>query len=256
MDYLRHYNLLVEKAKNRILDSKSETHHIVPRCMGGSNDASNLVDLTPEEHYVAHQMLVKLNPGNLKLLFAANMMTVSNSGQVRNNKQYGWLKRQLAEARTGQPGRKWTDEEKKKRSDEYKGRPGKLHSEESKKKIGKSSLGRTHTLESKDKISKAGSGKIRTEETKNNISHALLGKPKSEEAKKNMRKPKQNYTSKKGIPTGIATTGCFNKGNEPWNKGKEHPCNEDTKLKIKEANSGRKRVYKEDGSWSMIKAGV
>lgn len=256
MDYQKHYGALIGRAKTRNKQKGYERHHVIPRCLGGTDDKTNLVYLKPEEHYVAHQLLVKLNPGNLKLLFAANMMTVSNSGQVRNNKQYSWLKRQLTEARTGQPGRKWTDEEKKKRSDEYKGRPGKLHSEESKKKIGKSSLGRTHTLESKDKISKAGSGKIRTEETKNKISQALLGKPKSEEAKKNMSKPKQNYTSKKGIPTGIATTGCFKKGNEPWNKGKEHPCNEDTKLKIKEANSGRKRVYKEDGSWTMIKEGV
>lgn len=245
----------MERARFRISDSKAETHHIIPRCMGGNNDKSNLVELTPEEHYVAHQLLVKMNPRNIKLLYAANMMTVGNSGQVRNNKQYGWLKRQLSEARIGQPGRRWTDAEKEARSEKYKGRNGKLHSDETKKKIGKASSGRIHTAESKEKISKSGSGKKRTEETKYNISQALTGKPKSEEAKKNMRKPKENFISRKGVATGIITAGCFKKGSIPWNKGKEHPCKEDTKLKIKEANSGRKRVYKEDGTWIMIKTG-
>src|SRR5690606_18164981 len=106
----------------------------------------------------------------------------------------------------------------------YKGRNGKLHSDETKKKIGKASSGRIHTAESKEKISKSGSGKKRTEETKYNISQALTGKPKSEEAKKNMRKPKENFISRKGVATGIITAGCFKKGSIPWNKGKEHPC--------------------------------
>jgi len=253
MNYQKHYNLLIEKARNRTLDSKTETHHILPRCMNGADDKFNLVDLTLEEHFVAHLLLVKIYPGNIKLLFAANMMTVGNSGQVRNNKRYGWLKKQLTEARTGIPGRTWTNEEKKKRSEEYKGRLGKPHSEESKQKIGKKSLGRTHTAKSRDKISKAGTGKIRTEETKNKISTSLLGKLKTEDHKKNMCKPKQNYISKNGIPTGIVTLWSFTKGNTPWNKGKEHPCKENTKMKIKEANTGKKRLYSEDGTWKMVR---
>lgn len=95
MDYLKHYNLLINRAKSRILESYTETHHIIPVCMGGTNLPENLVKLTPEEHYVAHQLLVKMYPGNLKLLHAANMMTVSNKNQNRNNKRYGWLKRSL-----------------------------------------------------------------------------------------------------------------------------------------------------------------
>jgi hypothetical protein len=95
MDYFKHYNLLVNRAKNRILESYIETHHVVPVCMGGSNSPNNLVDLTPEEHYVAHQLLVKMYPKNLKLLHAANMMTVSSKKQNRNNKRYGWLKKKI-----------------------------------------------------------------------------------------------------------------------------------------------------------------
>lgn len=52
--------------------------------------------MTPEEHYVAHQLLVKIHPENRKLVFAASMMCNGSNG--RNNKRYGWLKKKFAEA--------------------------------------------------------------------------------------------------------------------------------------------------------------
>ncbi len=39
-----------------------ETHHIIPRCMGGSDDPSNLVKLTFEEHKEAHRVLCEQYP--------------------------------------------------------------------------------------------------------------------------------------------------------------------------------------------------
>ena len=39
-------------------------HHIIPKHMGGSDDASNLIELTPEEHAEAHKNLYELY-GNL-----------------------------------------------------------------------------------------------------------------------------------------------------------------------------------------------
>lgn len=93
MDYKRHYNLLIERAKNRSTDGYVERHHIIPRCLGGNDDTKNIVNLTPEEHYVAHQLLVKIYPTNERLIYAANMMTVDSSTTKRsNNKRYGWLK--------------------------------------------------------------------------------------------------------------------------------------------------------------------
>jgi hypothetical protein len=61
--------------------------------MGGTNDPSNLVELTAEEHFVAHQLLVKMYPENGKLTFAAHMMTRTNGKHIRNNKEYSWLKK-------------------------------------------------------------------------------------------------------------------------------------------------------------------
>ncbi len=76
-----------------------EKHHIVPRCLGGSDDPSNIAVLTAREHYIAHQILVKLYPGNVGLIFGARLMTVNvnNSGRV-NNRLYEWLKVKAAEA--------------------------------------------------------------------------------------------------------------------------------------------------------------
>jgi hypothetical protein len=94
MDYKRIYDSLIDRARDRLLETYSEKHHIIPRCMGGSDDDNNLVPLTPEEHYLAHQLLIKIYPGNHKLAKAAVMMTAQRS----NNKIYGWLRVRHAEA--------------------------------------------------------------------------------------------------------------------------------------------------------------
>ena len=101
MNYEAHYNTLIERAKNRLLECYTERHHIVPRCMGGSDDADNIVDLTAEEHYVAHQLLVKMHPGNRKLVYAmAAMANMDATGKRINNRLYGWTKRKLSEAQS------------------------------------------------------------------------------------------------------------------------------------------------------------
>ena len=91
MNYTKHYTILIDRARQRqLIDSCKEQHHIIPKCMGGSDSSENLVYLTPEEHYVAHQLLVKIHPNEDGLVYAALMMCVGHS---RNNKKYGWLKR-------------------------------------------------------------------------------------------------------------------------------------------------------------------
>lgn len=96
MNYRKIYETLIDRAKHRPdLIGYTETHHITPKCMGGSNDPENLVVLTPEEHYLAHLLLTKIYPGNIKLSFAAVKMTAKTKTRKssRNNKLYGWLKR-------------------------------------------------------------------------------------------------------------------------------------------------------------------
>lgn len=104
MNYQKHYDLLVSKARTRNLNGYKEKHHVIPICLGGDNGAFNLIELTAEEHYVAHQLLVKIYPDNRKLVFAANMMCVSSTTMAENrspNKMHGWLKRRQNLALTG-----------------------------------------------------------------------------------------------------------------------------------------------------------
>jgi hypothetical protein len=101
MDYQKIYDNIVRRGQNRILEGYKEKHHIVPRCLGGTDDADNLVSLTPEEHYLCHLLLVKIYPKNIRLVRAAMFMISSNSNVQRNNKAYGWLKRQYSEYMRG-----------------------------------------------------------------------------------------------------------------------------------------------------------
>jgi hypothetical protein len=62
--YTAIYYKIVEQAKqrNHIKQSNDgyQTHHIVPRCIGGTNDPNNLVVLTFKEHRVCHCLLIKM----------------------------------------------------------------------------------------------------------------------------------------------------------------------------------------------------
>lgn len=125
-----------------------EIHHIIPKCLGGTNTKDNLVKLTPEEHFVAHQLLVKIYPTNRKLVLALSAMRMSNRTYSRNNKMYGWIKRLNIAARTGGTQ---TAESNLKRHNTLKGRKtsigmkGTPHREESKTKISESQLGKMKT---------------------------------------------------------------------------------------------------------------
>ena len=101
MNYQKIYNNIVGRGQNRILEGYSEKHHIVPKCMGGTDEVTNLVSLTPEEHYLCHLLLVKIHPKNIRLVKAAMFMVSSNNNVKRNNKAYGWLKRQYSEYMRG-----------------------------------------------------------------------------------------------------------------------------------------------------------
>ena len=94
MDYGRIYRQLIARAKERRLENcYAECHHILPRCMGGTDAKENLVDLTAEEHYLADQILIRMYPNEPKLIYAANMLTVGRM----TNKRYGWLKRLMSD---------------------------------------------------------------------------------------------------------------------------------------------------------------
>lgn len=60
MNYRKVYNQLIDNAKAQHIDGYYETHHIVPKAEGGSDDKTNLVKLTARQHYIAHLLLAKI----------------------------------------------------------------------------------------------------------------------------------------------------------------------------------------------------
>lgn len=162
MDYKFHYDSLIKKAKSRKpIDGYKERHHIIPRCMGGTDDIDNLVDLTAREHFIAHQLLVKIYPSEYKLALAARLMTKGTKFQARNNREFEWLRIAANKAN------------------------GEIH------------RGRKRPPRSKewcDNISKGLKGNVLSTEHKAKISKKLIGQPKSAEMKANMSKVAKNRT--------------------------------------------------------------
>ena len=96
MNHSKIYSQIIERAKDRTLTGYKESHHIVPKCIGGKDDLDNLVDLTPEEHYVCHQLLCRIYPDHKGIWYSALTMSMNNGKNGRSNKLYGWLKRGYA----------------------------------------------------------------------------------------------------------------------------------------------------------------
>lgn len=89
MDYRKHYNYLISKAKDRILEVEiyTESHHIIPKSEGGKDVQTNLVNLTAREHFIAHWLLYREDPLNSKRAFAFWRMC-NGQGKIPSEKWY------------------------------------------------------------------------------------------------------------------------------------------------------------------------
>lgn len=73
------YIAIVERSRYREIDSSCyyETHHIVPKSLGGNNAKNNLVKLTAREHFICHYLLTKIVDNvddRNKMIWAFHMM--------------------------------------------------------------------------------------------------------------------------------------------------------------------------------------
>lgn len=76
----RYYKFInvIKSLGDRNLIGYTEIHHIVPRCLKGSDDKENLVELTLREHFLAHWLLWKAYPDYLPLASAFLQMNNKN----------------------------------------------------------------------------------------------------------------------------------------------------------------------------------
>lgn len=199
MNYYAHYSRLISRARDRVLLGYSEKHHVVPRCLGGADTPDNLVTLTAEEHFVAHQLLVKIHPGNHRISYAAMIMTGSSRGRLKrsNNKLFGWLRRRHAKnLAVAFKGKGPSPETAAKIAAKNRGRKNGPCSDERRAKVSAANKGRklppefgtavrarllgkkraAHSVETKAKMSLASKGRKKSPEHCAALSAAKLGK--------------------------------------------------------------------------------
>jgi hypothetical protein len=171
--------------------------------MGGDDNKDNISILTAEEHFLAHQLLVRIYPGNQKLIFSVKMMTVSGGTVVRNNKMFGWLKRKYSEILST---RIFTDDTRRKMAESA---TNKIVTDETRQRMSKAGKGRVskykgvpiHSEETKKIIGEAGKRPCK-EETKIKIGLANAGRilpPVSEETREKLSLANTGYVHKKVI---------------------------------------------------------
>lgn len=198
------YDKLIARAKQcPITTGYTEKHHIIPRSLGGTNQASNIVKLTGREHYIVHLCLVRFTTGNarFKMVCAAKQLTKRIPGLRFSGVIYEALRIEHANnLSVRRKGMKFTDEHRKNLSVAH---MGQVQSQEQKDRTRDRMIGHVVSKETRDKISAVRTGKkmstefrencriIRTgtrlsDETKSKLSKAHKGKPKSEETKRRM----------------------------------------------------------------------
>ena len=119
--YTKAYNALMERARQRaVIESQFEKHHIIPKSLGGSNEANNMVCLTLREHYIAHLLLTKMYDGaaKRKMVFAYNCMTngFNRLPRYKPTSRAFELRRKALHKEVKPEQRKVSDEEKARRS--------------------------------------------------------------------------------------------------------------------------------------------
>jgi hypothetical protein len=223
MNYEKIYNQIIERSKTRLLTEYKEIHHVIPKCMGGTNDKDNLATLTAREHFICHQLLCEIYPNEHKLKLALNMMC-----NMRSQNQIRYLPSSRVIAKAKEEGARAISiaNTGKKRSDESKARY-------SLAQMGnKKGVGTVHTKEWKEKMSKARKGIPRPAHVVENLrllASTRKGKPLSDEVKaKISAKLKGRKFSEEHKAKIVAA-----------NTGKTH--SEETRKKISNAHKGSKR---------------
>ena len=187
--YLKWYYIIIERARNRVIEKPYEKHHIIPKSLGGTNDLSNIVNLTPREHLIAHLLLVKFTQGlnRNKMWFAVNLMANCNGVKI-NSRLYEVVKKEYSEvARLTNKTKIYKPHSLEARIKISKAGRGKPKSEKMRTKLSASRKGIMLSAETKAKISLARKGKPQSPETVAKRVAAQTGKKRSLETREKMR---------------------------------------------------------------------
>ncbi len=103
--YAWYLAIIMKRRLHIILDG--ERHHIIPRSLGGTNDADNLVKLTIREHFICHRLLCKFLVRKIDKQKAARallaMATLHDGRRLLSSRQISLARSIYAESRRGVP---------------------------------------------------------------------------------------------------------------------------------------------------------
>lgn len=178
------YTQFINSLRGQLIEGYTEVHHIIPRCVGGSNDSDNLIRLTARQHFVAHWMLARAFGGSASRAFFM-MSNFGKYGSV-NSKTYAIGRKEYAEQVRIQLTKKpnvaeFTPEHREKLRQ---AKLGKKLSPEHIEKVRQTRIGKPLSDEWKANLSKAksgvatrGSGWFQSEETKRKIAETNFNRP-------------------------------------------------------------------------------
>ncbi len=89
-----------------------ESHHIIPRSLGGTNAKDNLIVLTAREHFIAHLLLWKMSTGNAKYKMANALWYMSHLPKHKrhiSSRQYAILREEHGVISSNRNRRLWAD---------------------------------------------------------------------------------------------------------------------------------------------------
>lgn len=195
-------NILETRGRFACGEEYHERHHIVPKCMGGTNEEENLIDLFAREHFEAHRMLALENPDVHGLVYAWWCMCHGVKRKCQD--RYEVSAEEYEEARIN-----ISNNIKGKNNPMY-GVRGELHPSYGIKRYKDKNpfYGKHHSEETKEKLREIANN--RSEETKKKISESRKGTPAhnkgvpmSDEQKRKLKDSRKNKKTILCIETNI-----------------------------------------------------
>ena len=208
MNYQRIYDQIIDRAKKEKRTKGQgiyyESHHIVPRCLGGSDKRENLLLLTAREHFICHWLLSRMYPGNNKLIFAFHAMTVFTGSKFQSrytpsSRAVQEAKELSSEIKKGQTleekvGKERADQLRKENSERKKGRS---NANKGVKKSEEAVAKRTATRKERDnyrRTEKSIEKGIQTRKEKNSYVGRTFSQDHKKKLSKIKEKPIKQYT--------------------------------------------------------------
>lgn len=181
--YTKTYFAIIQRAQNRTLDCYTESHHIIPRTLGGSDEGHNLARLTAREHFVVHRLLMKMTEGTDKMKMCLAAWTMARTRKIKiSSRTYASLRSEASNIH----------------SIRQKGQKRGPMSKEHKQKLREASIRRYQNPEERTKASQRSKGRKLSPEVRAKMSQSkkgktpshipsMKGKQHSEETKAKMR---------------------------------------------------------------------